>query len=229
MPRSLQDVLRAGQARSRANAPRVLQTRMERDEEIREQARRIAHAKNFKEGAKEVKHALQRDWEETKNEFDMRQGARDCFAEREDLWRQVEGMDALRETNDHLKGSLRALESMLDMTNQDAYKLCDYIRDKLFETFRQLKAENEYKETLDEKLDPNSGFVHKTTEAYFTNLMLSKCAGERISELQGNIKWLQTLLRDAVGVKRSTQYDYATQVKSEKEDEAAAAAMGYPA
>jgi vacuolar-type H+-ATPase subunit I/STV1 len=198
---------------------------MEREEEMRESARRIVHAKNWKERANEAKHAWNRNWEEARNQVDMKDGARDCFAEREDLWRQVEGMDALRETNDHLKGSLKALESMLDMTNQDAYKLCDNIRDKLFETFRQLKAENEYKETLDEKLDPNSGFVHETREAYFTNLMLSKCAGERISELQGNIRWLQTLLHDAVGVKRSTQHDYATQVESEKEDEALARAI----
>jgi hypothetical protein len=49
-------------------------------------------------------------WEETKNEVDMHQGARDCFAEREDLWRQVEGMDALRDTSDlykHLYNDLR--------------------------------------------------------------------------------------------------------------------------
>ena len=41
MPRSLQDVLRAGAEHSRANAPRVLQTRLEREEEIREENRRI--------------------------------------------------------------------------------------------------------------------------------------------------------------------------------------------
>jgi len=103
MPRSLRDVLRAGAEHSRANAPRVLQTRLERDEEMREQARRIVHARNLKEGANEVKHAMQRNWEEAKNEVDMRQGARDCYAEREDLWRQVEGMEALRETSNLYK------------------------------------------------------------------------------------------------------------------------------
>ena len=103
MPRSLQDVLRAGVERSRANAPRVIQTQMEREEEMRESARRIVHAKNWKERANEAKHAWNRLWEETRNEVDFVQGARDCFAEREDLWRQVEGMDALRDTSDLYK------------------------------------------------------------------------------------------------------------------------------
>ena len=103
MPRSLQDVLRAGQERSRANAPRVLQTRLEREEEIREENRRIRNAKNLPELGKEAKHAANRLWEESKNEVDFVRGARDCFAEREDLWKQVEGMDALRETNNVYK------------------------------------------------------------------------------------------------------------------------------
>ena len=103
MPRSLQDVLRAGQERSRANAPRVIQTQMEREEEMRESARRIVHAKNWKERANEAKHAWNRNWEEARNQVDMKDGARDCFAEREDLWRQVEGMEALRETSNVYK------------------------------------------------------------------------------------------------------------------------------
>ena len=126
MPRSLQDVLRAGAERSRANAPRVIQTRMERDEEMREQALRMRNAKNLKELGKEAKHVWNRNWEEAKNEVDMKDGARDCFAEREDLWRQVEGMDALRETSrifegmyDDLlkrhKGVMDRLEYSLDM------------------------------------------------------------------------------------------------------------------
>ncbi|MBD40285.1 MAG: hypothetical protein CMB11_09455 [Euryarchaeota archaeon] len=103
MPRSLQDVLRAGAEHSRANAPRVLQTRLEREEEIREENRRIRNARNIPEAAKEVKHAWNRLWEETGNEVDFVRGARDCYAEREDLWRQVEGMDALRETSNVYK------------------------------------------------------------------------------------------------------------------------------
>ena len=103
MSRSLQDVLRAGQARSRANAPRVLQTRLEREEEIREENRRIARARNLPEMGREIKHAATRLWEETGNEADFVRGARDCFAEREDLWRQVEGMEALRETSNVYK------------------------------------------------------------------------------------------------------------------------------
>ena len=50
-----------------------------------------------------VKHAWNRLWEETRNEVDFVRGARDCFAEREDLWKQVEGMEALRETSDVFK------------------------------------------------------------------------------------------------------------------------------
>ena len=99
MPRSLQDVLRAGAERSRANAPREIQTRLEREEEIREENRRIRYAKDLPEMGRNVKHAWNRLWEETKNEADMVRGARDCYAEREDLWKRVEGMDALRETS----------------------------------------------------------------------------------------------------------------------------------
>ena len=99
MPRSLQDVLRAGAERSRANAPRVIQTRLEREEEIREENRRFRNATSIPEAAKEVKHAWNRLWEETHNEVDFVRGARDCFAEREDLWKQVKGMEALRETS----------------------------------------------------------------------------------------------------------------------------------
>jgi len=126
MPRSLQDVLRAGAERSRANAPREIQTRLEREEEIREENRRIRYAKDLPEMAKEVKHAWNRGWEETKNEADMRQGARDCFAEREDLWKRVEGMEALRETShiykqmyedllERHKGVMDRLEHSLDV------------------------------------------------------------------------------------------------------------------
>ena len=99
MPRSLQDVLRAGAERSRANAPREIQTRLEREEEIREENRRIRYAKDLPEMGRNVKHAWNRLWEETKNEADMKQNARDCYAEREDLWKQVEAMDAIRETS----------------------------------------------------------------------------------------------------------------------------------
>ena len=99
MPRSLQDVLRAGAERSRANAPREIQTRLEREEEIREENRRIVYAKDLPEMGRSVKHAWNRGWEETKNEADMARGARDCYAEREDLWKRVEGMEALRETS----------------------------------------------------------------------------------------------------------------------------------
>ena len=126
MPRSLQDVLRAGAERSRANAPREIQTVLEREEEIREENRRIARARNLPEMGREIKHAAKRLWEESKNEGDFVRGARDCFAEREDLWRQVEGMDALRETSrifegmyDDLlkrhKGVMDRLEHSLDM------------------------------------------------------------------------------------------------------------------
>jgi hypothetical protein len=59
----------------------------------------MTHARNLPEWAKEAKHAVRRTWEEVQNEVDMRVGARDCFAEREDLWRRVEGMDALLEAN----------------------------------------------------------------------------------------------------------------------------------
>ena len=103
MPRSLQDVLRAGAERSRADAPREIQTVLEREEEIREENRRIRNAKDFPELGREAKHAWNRLWEETRNEVDFVRGARDCFAEREDLWRQVEGMDALRDTSDLYK------------------------------------------------------------------------------------------------------------------------------
>ncbi len=103
MPRSLQDVLRAGVERSRANAPRVIQTQMERAEEMREENRRIRNAKDFPEMAKAAKHAWNRSWEEAKNDVDMKRNARDCYAEREDLWRQVEGMEALRETSNLYK------------------------------------------------------------------------------------------------------------------------------
>ena len=126
MPRSLQDVLRAGMERSRANAPRVIQTQMERAEEMREENRRIRNAKDFPEMAKAAKHAWNRSWEEAKNDVDMKRNARDCFAEREDLWRQVEGMEALRETSNvykHLyndlltrhRGVMDRLEQSLDM------------------------------------------------------------------------------------------------------------------
>ena len=103
MPRSLQDVLRAGAERSRANAPREIQTRLEREEEMREENRRIRYAKDLPEMAKAAKHAWNRSWEEAKNDVDMKRNARDCYAEREDLWRQVEGMDALRETSNVYK------------------------------------------------------------------------------------------------------------------------------
>jgi hypothetical protein len=103
MPRSLQDVLRAGAERSRADAPREIQTVLEREEEIREENRRIRNAKDFPELGREAKHAWNRLWEETRNEVDFARGARDCFAEREDLWKQVQGMDALRETSNVYK------------------------------------------------------------------------------------------------------------------------------
>lgn len=104
MPRSLQDVLRAGAERSRANAPREIQTRLEREEEIREENRRIRYAKDLPEMGRNVKHAWNRLWEETKNEADFVRGARDCYAEREDLWKQVKGMEALRETSRIFEG-----------------------------------------------------------------------------------------------------------------------------
>jgi hypothetical protein len=130
MPRSLQDVLRAGAERSRANAPREIQTRLEREEEMREEHRRIVHAKDFPEMGREAKHAWNRLWEETKNEADMHQGARDCFAEREDLWTRVEGMEALRETShiykqmyeDLLERHEQIVDRLMHSQNQEKLK-----------------------------------------------------------------------------------------------------------
>jgi hypothetical protein len=197
MPRSLQDVLRAGQARSRANAPRVLQTRLEREEEIREQARRMVHAKDFKEGAKEFKHAMQRNWEEAKNEVDIHQGARDCFAEREDLWKQVEGMEALRETNNHLRHALKATDEMMEMANRDAKRMLESIRAKTKETEALLKAEREYLQTIEGRLAFDSDYPWPSMEA----LAAAKCTRHALTltivNLEADVAWLHALKRMA--------------------------------
>jgi len=160
-------------------------------------ARRLVRAKDFPERATELKHIVKRSWEEAKNEADMRQGARDCYAEREDLWKQVEGMEALRETNNHLRHALKATDEMMEMANKDAKKMRESIRAKTKETEALLRAEREYLQTIEGRLAFNSDYPWPSMEAFAAAKCTRHALTLTIVNLEADVAWLHALKRMA--------------------------------
>ena len=146
---------------------------------------------------KEAKHVWNRNWEEAKNEVDMKRNARDCYAEREDLWKQVEGMEALRETNNHLRHALKATDQMMEMANRDAKRMLESIRAKTKETEALLKAEREYLQTIEGRLAFDSDYPWPSMEA----LAAAKCTRHALTltivNLEADVAWLHALKRMA--------------------------------
>jgi len=141
-----------------------------------------------------------------------------CEQEREDLRAQVEGMEALRESNSHLRSIVRAQEDRLIESGADATQLLERIRAEIDRVRAEAREDHQVMNKFNKLLgDPNHVWASSgercAADGHFRRLMYGQGL---FSQEMASLRQLERLAQ------RIRAYGDATRDEREMEDEALA-------